>query len=346
MNRYNLNVWRILFSAIGCIFFLSGLDAQIVTTVMTKKDSVLIGDPITLDIKITIPPGKSILGLDFSGYRSIENKIYQSDTVLHDKYADIEVLDFGHWKHQDIGTPISLSSIKIERTGTQQTIYNTITIAIYNAGIFAIPAPMISQNEKTEILASESATVNVFLPENLMKQDTVTLNPIKDIMYEKADISDYLIYLYIFLSILLLAAIGYYFFRHKRKKEAEYIPVIKQPVLPAHEKALLALKSLSERELWQKGLIKEYQSGLTDIIRTYLEDRYDIRALEMTTDEISISLATVDFDKNYINELKEILQIADLVKFAKATPQDDVHSRFMNKAVEFVENTKEAEIIS
>lgn len=66
----------------------------------------------------------------------------------------------------------------------------------------------------------------------------------------------------------------------------------------------------------------------------------------MTTDEISEALKNADFDKMYISDLKEILQIADLVKFAKATPQDDIHSIFMDRAVEFIKNTKEADILS
>ena len=66
----------------------------------------------------------------------------------------------------------------------------------------------------------------------------------------------------------------------------------------------------------------------------------------MTTDEISMALSKAGFNTKYIIDLKEILQIADLVKFAKATPQENIHIIFMGRAVEFVENTKEAELIS
>jgi hypothetical protein len=327
----------------GMTFF---IHAQIVSSALIKLDSVLIGDTVSVDIKVTIPAGVTIQSLDFSDFRNIENQVYFNDTVFFDKYADIEILNFGNWKHADPGTPVPIDAIQINNSGGKQTITNKITIAIYNPGVFSIPGPKVVGQEDFETLPSESDILLVSLPEKLMNQDTVTFNPIKDIMHEEADITDYLIYVYIFLALLVMVAIGYYFFRLKKKKEAETIPVFELPVLPAHEKALLALKSLSEQQLWQKGLIKEYQSGLTEIMRTYLEERYEIKALEMTTDEISMALSKAGFNTKYIIDLKEILQIADLVKFAKATPQENIHSIFMDRAVEFVENTKEAEIIS
>jgi len=346
MNKVKSLIRRTLFFS----FMLNGMciciKAQIVSTAIIKIDSIQIGDTISVDIKVTIPSGVILESLDFSGYRSIENQLYINDTIYLDKYADIEILNFGIWKHADMGSPIPTSSIQINNSGSQQTITNRITIAIYNMGVFSIPGPVVVNNENAEIFSSESALVKVFLPEKMMKKDTVALNPIKDIMVEEADLTDYLIYLYIFIAILLMTAIGYYFYKLKKKKEKEAISIIPVPILPAHEKALMALKSLSEQALWQRGFIKEYQSGLTDIIRTYLEERYNIKAPEMTTDEISIALTTADFDKMYISDLKEILQIADLVKFAKATPQDNIHSRFMDRAVEFIVNTKEADKLS
>ena len=346
MKNFKTRIHRsfsVLVFMTGMTFF---IHAQIVSSAQIKLDSVLIGDTVNVDIKVTIPAGVTIQSLDFSDFRNIENQVYFNDTVFLDKYADIEILNFGNWKHADQGTPVPLNAIQINNSGGKQTITNKITIAIYNAGVFSIPGPKVVGQEDIETLPSESDILLVSLPEKLMKQDTVTFNPIKDIMHEEADITDYLIYVYIFLALLVMVAIGYYFFRLKKKKEAETIPVFELPVLPAHEKALLALKSLSEQQLWQKGLIKEYQSGLTEIIRTYLEERYQIKALEMTTDEISMALSEAGFNTKYIIDLKEILQIADLVKFAKATPQENIHSIFMDRAVEFVENTKEAEIIS
>lgn len=314
---------------------------QATTTVKLSVDSAGIGDPVTLDIKVVLPAGKTFSGLDFSGFKSIKNQLFLNDTITMEAYADLEILDFGDWKHEGIEAPIPSNKIKL----VQNTITNRITIAIYNVGNFSIPAPTpIFQEADVSLAQGESAKLNIHLPQRLMQKDTVIFNPIKDIMREKADLSDYMVYFYILGALLLMIGAGYYFYKLKNKKPVE-VPKVEEIVIPCHEKALRNLKMLDAQQLWQQGLIKEYQSGLTDIIRTYLLERYDINAPEMTTDEVMASLADAHFDKKYNQELINILQIADMVKFAKAKPEDNIHDSFMKKAVEFVESTKEIDQI-
>lgn len=312
---------------------------QWTSSVLVQHDSFQIGDPITLEVKINVPSELDIQSLDLTNYRNITNLLYDKDTVFLEKYADIEILDFGQWRINDIDLPITKDQIKVQNNNGKQEITNTIQVAIYNMGAFAIPGPNVITSPVSTGLPSESKVVKIYLPERLMQKDTVAFNPIKDIMKEEANIYDYLIYLYILLAILIMAGVGYYFFKRK-KEEAKLPEIVTIRKIPAHEKALITLKRLDEQQLWQKGKVKEYQSGLTDAIREYLVDRYHIGAMEMTTEEISASLAKVNFDAKYIDMLKEILQVADLVKFAKAKPLDDIHSQFMAKAVDFVEVTK------
>lgn len=333
------SAYRVVFVLVLFLVCAFGLTAQIVSSIKINRDSVQIGDTVTVEVKVIVPDNITIKGLDFSGYRNIENKVYLNDTLTMERYADLEILDFGAWKHQDMTTPVPSSALQITKSNGKQIITNTITIAIYNPGKFNISGPDVTTEDKGEILPSESPVLSVFLPPKLMKQDTIAFNPIKDIIQEEADLSDYLVYLYILGAILILGIIGYYFYNLRRKKEEVETPIA-IPVLPAHEKALGALKDLDKKQLWQNGWIKEYQSGLTDIIRTYLEERYGVPAPEMTTDEISQALNTAELASDYVNTLRDILQIADLVKFAKATPENDVNSRFMDMAVDFVENTK------
>ena len=84
---------------------------------------------------------------------------------------------------------------------------------------------------------------------------------------------------------------------------------------------------------------------MTYIIREYLENRYEIPALESTTDEILRSLKDVDFDESWKHKLQNILQVADLVKFAKAKPPADFHNKVLQEAEDFVIATKVKPII-
>ena len=100
------------------------------------------------------------------------------------------------------------------------------------------------------------------------------------------------------------------------------------------------LSKLRQEKLWLKDKDKEYQSQLTHTIREYLEKRYQIKALESTTGELKKALGDkVTTDQN--SELINILQIADLVKFAKAQTTDDLNEQFLDRADDFVRDTQD-----
>lgn len=113
---------------------------------------------------------------------------------------------------------------------------------------------------------------------------------------------------------------------------------------PAHVIAFRDLEKLREEQLWQKGEVKLYYSRLTEILRQYLENRYGVYSLEMTTTETLRALLLTGFKKNSLyTSLKTILEGSDLVKFAKYKPdpvENDVH--FQNSWA-FVEATMEKE---
>src|SRR4030066_677548 len=125
--------------------------------------------------------------------------------------------------------------------------------------------------------------------------------------------------------------------RFRRKKKEPEIFINPDS---AHVIAFRDLEKLRDEQLWQKGEVKLYYSRLTEILRQYLENRYVVYSLEMTTSETLEALAKTGFKKdNLYTSLKTILNGADLVKFAKYKPdpmENDVH--FQNSWA-FVEAT-------
>jgi hypothetical protein len=141
--------------------------------------------------------------------------------------------------------------------------------------------------------------------------------------------------------ILLVAALGYlaywYWKKRKRTKKGE---VYVAPAKPAHVLAYEELATLKEKKLWQQGLIKEYYTESTEILRRYLERRFSVMALEETTDEILSSLHDKQLDKNVTAETEKILRRADLVKFAKYQPAIPEHEEMMVVVHDVVDRTK------
>ena len=91
--------------------------------------------------------------------------------------------------------------------------------------------------------------------------------------------------------------------------------------------------------MWQHGLVKEYYSSISEIIRRYIEDRFEFIALEMTTDEILMKLNSITSNE-YISSLKTLLQRADLAKFAKNKPIDTENQQSLILAKEFIKHTR------
>ena len=112
------------------------------------------------------------------------------------------------------------------------------------------------------------------------------------------------------------------------------------PPLPPHVAAIRALEALHHQKLWQNNRHKLYYSGLTDILRTYIAARWEIGAMEMTSDEILAAMRDVELPAKARTDLQAILRDADLVKFAKATPEAEENEADYLKCYYFVEETK------
>ena len=115
------------------------------------------------------------------------------------------------------------------------------------------------------------------------------------------------------------------------------------PPQPPHVVAIQALEALHHQKLWQNNRHKLYYSLLTDILRTYIAGRWGVGAMEMTSDEILAAMRSVELPDKARMDLTAILRDADLVKFAKFTPEADQNEEDYNKAYYFVEETKPME---
>lgn len=146
------------------------------------------------------------------------------------------------------------------------------------------------------------------------------------------------------LGFLLLACIVFliiYAISRKRRNIPLFI-LPSKPKLPPHVIALGELDKLKEEQLWQHDKVKDYYTRLTDIIRVYLEDRYNVPAMEQTTHEILGDFKGENSQikgKLYVG-LEKTLTISDLVKFAKYTPLPDENHYVLVQAYTLVDETK------
>ncbi|MBP5290424.1 MAG: hypothetical protein J6Y76_03295, partial [Paludibacteraceae bacterium] len=85
---------------------------------------------------------------------------------------------------------------------------------------------------------------------------------------------------------------------------------------PAEEEALEKLDEIKAQKIWKDGKVKEYQTDLTDVVREYIGRRFEVHSTEKTSDETLRAMKPL-VDKDLFAKLSKMLQLDDLVKFAK-----------------------------
>ncbi len=141
-------------------------------------------------------------------------------------------------------------------------------------------------------------------------------------------------------GLLLVAAI-YFTVRYlRRRKKQKGLLTPDGPEDPAHVVALRELDRLREEKLWQRSEFKPYYTKLTDTIRRYMERRYNIPAMEMTSYEILDTWKQSERPEEDLSaKLNRLLNLADLVKFAKEKPIASDNEENLDRAYEFVKKT-------
>lgn len=138
----------------------------------------------------------------------------------------------------------------------------------------------------------------------------------------------------VILIIILVSILSYVLYQYQRKPSLSKENDI-QKSLDLKEEALQKLNNLWNKNYIEQGLIKEFYFELTEIIRWYIEKKYEINALELTTEELFLALKK-KVDKSYNIKLKSFLENSDLAKFAKYVPQKEQILKDFETSKEFI----------
>lgn len=213
-----------------------------------------------------------------------------------------------------------------------------LTLTSFADSLFYIsPIPFVNGDDT---IFSEGISLNVVQPFEMDSAD-MTITDIKDIY--KAKIWWWGIIRWILLALLCIGlGIGiYYLARYiAQHKKGEEITKPSEPQRPAEEIALEALDQIKREKIWQSGQTKQYHTQLTDVIRTYIAQRYDFSSNEKTSDEILREMhIRLQDNRDLYNQLRKMLQLADLVKFAKWATTPDENELSLRIAYDFVHQT-------
>ncbi len=275
-------------------------------TARVDSNRILIGDWITLHIELQQLPN-----------------IQVQWPVIADSLEGLEII------RRD--TPV----VKTNGESVLQTC--TFVLTAFDSGTKVIP-PLVFKYRTpgdTTVKFAETSPIPVFV-RGIAIDTSKEIRDIKAPLRVPISFADVLPYL---IGLVLLGLV-IWLIVYIRRRLARGEPIIPEaPQRPAHEVALEALHSLEAEHVWQRGKVKEYYSSLTDIVRTYIERRFSVIAMEMTSDEILASKPIRSLPNEIVPRLRDLLLRADLVKFAKYQPAPGDNETGMQEAVEFVEQT-------
>ena len=210
-----------------------------------------------------------------------------------------------------------------------------LTLTSFKDSLFAVaPIAVVSGGDT---FWTDPMALNVIQPFEV--DSSLAITDIKDI--EKAPIYWWGIIRWILLALAVIglfvgAYYGVLWYRKHFLKEEEVI----EPELlrPADEVALEKLDEIKAQKIWKDGKVKEYQTELTDVVREYIGRRFDVQSTEKTSDETLRAMKPL-IDKELFAKLSKMLQLADLVKFAKWHTTPDENEQALSTAYEFVKET-------
>jgi len=221
----------------------------------------------------------------------------------------------------------------------QIVLKQKITITSFDSGYYAIPPIRFNFKKPNDSIIHFKETNPLLLKVNTIAVDTTkNIKPIKSPIEAPVSFMEVLPWILAAIAFAVLVFLIIYFIR-KRKKKEPLLKLRSKPERPAYEIALESLNKLKEEKLWQKGFIKKYHSRLTEIIRIYIEQRFNIQAIEMTSEEILQQVSKLKINDDLKDKIKQMLILADLVKFAKEKPLPSDQELSMNNAIAFVKNT-------
>lgn len=211
-----------------------------------------------------------------------------------------------------------------------------LLITSFDSSLYLLPPVYVVDGLDT--IASNQVALKVStVPVNADEPEA--FEDIKDVWKPPFVLADYYPAIFgTFFGIILLVLI--YFLVQKLRKKQTVNPFKKQePQLPPHIIAKKELDEIKQQKLWQQGREKEYYTQITDTLRKYMVGRFGLNAMEMTSGEIlKMIRKNSEVDSVYDN-LKQILNLSDFVKFAKIKPLPDENDLSLMNAYLFVNQT-------
>ena len=275
-----------------------------------SKDAIVIGDQILYNISVVVPNSYKV------SFPSFSDSLIKGIEIVRRPLVE-----------------------EVKRKDSMKEYLMKTLITSFDSGSYQIPSASIAISNETKTDTLKTLPLNLLV--NTVPRDTTVKGfyDIKPPIEEPVTLKE--VAPWVFGGLLMVALITLLIIYINRRRHNKPFSFIQKPKDPPHVIALRELDKINHEKLWSSDKHKVYYTRLIDILRVYIEGRFDVNAMEQTTEEILSDLKQTDFDdKDLLSQLDETLSLADLVKFAKYTPVISDNEQSLKFAYDFVSKTK------
>ena len=265
-----------------------------------------IGDRVNYQIRINHPANVKVVDID-----------------TKDTLQDFEIKDENNFE---------------EKNGDIVTTGKKVIITSFSIGEYVLAPAVISYQDSdgtVKKLISNKLYVSVESVDKAGRKDE-DIHGVKGVVQFRSKLMRIFIWILIFAGTLGIVIVTWL----KMKKDRFLTDLTSSTALSPHEEAYRSLHELADSDLIKRGMYKTYFSKMSEIIRRYLERRFEILALESTTAELSDKLKSLELDRETCALIERVLNMCDLVKFAKHTPAPLEVIQSNKEAVQIIDVTK------
>lgn len=309
MKYYNCKRYlKALWVALLLFLAMPGVKAQVTVEATIDSLQLLIGEQAKIKLQVSMDANQKL------------RLPLLRDTLV----TGVEILD------------VAKPDTQLLNNNKRWLISQEYTITSFDSALYYLPPFEVFVNDQS--YRSKALALKVYsVPVDTLHPDQF-FGP-KDIREVPITWNDIAPLVYSALAMLILGAAAVFFIIRYRDNKP-IIKIIKiEPKLPPHQAAMKKIEEIKADKQVQREDPKLYYTELTEVLRTYIKDRFGFNALEMTSTEIIDHLLQVK-DQQSINDLKSLFETADLVKFAKHAPMMNENDMNLVNAVDFINQTK------
>ena len=314
MYIYRKKYFNHTFAALWMLVLAAGVALTPASALAQKADASLLPEKIplaghaTLDFRLEIPKNSILL------------EPFLKDTIT----GKIQIIGIG-----------SLDTLASE--GNNIVLSRKVRVTAYEGGFFPVPPIRFAYMKGADTLWLETPALLLEV-ESVEIDQEAPIRDVKEIVKAPWLLEDFLPWILLVWGFFLITGLAFYIYQ-RRRKNLPLFAFKPKPQIPPHVIAINELEHLRKKKLWQQGFVKVYHTGLTDIVRTYIEQQFQVASMEMTTDETLEALREHINEAALLHDLEAILRLADLAKFAKHLPEARENDLSLDLALKFVKET-------